>query len=232
MNQFRSYVYDYEGFQKLSKFTLRFQVPQCLQNGWTPRVNLPLPKSRVQGAPPRGIPARKSISETTRGLEFFCQAADLPGVGMATRPIVRYGYGVVEKKPMCPLFNDMTAIFLADANHVNLKFFHEWIGCIVNYDFSSTILSQRNPTGIPTNLYEVAYTDEYKVEAQFSAWDEAGNETYRMIFRDIFPSAIPESKFSAEHGQLMQIIVMFCYTDWYLMPPSEEMQETVVSAAG
>jgi len=143
---------------------------------------------------------------------------DLPGVAMATRPVIRYGYGVSEKKPMFPAFSDIMMNFYADGNQVNLKFFHEWMNCICNFDFSGTIQSTRKVTGIDTNLYEVAYADEYKVDTVVSLWEEDGKESYRMTLRDCFPSAIPETKLSSEQGQIMQIIVNFSFTDWFLMP--------------
>jgi hypothetical protein len=195
INEFRSVVYAFEGFQKINKFLVRFPVPPCIGN-----VVLPV----------------------VRSLEFFCQSIDLPGVQAAQRPVVRYGYGVAEKKPMFVGFSDVMLSFLADGNHYNLMFFQWWMNSIFNFNFSRTINDVVETSGYDTHLYELAYAPEYKVEVEILLWDEHGKETLRMVLRDCYPSAIIDQKMDMETGQFMKMVVMFCFTDWYLRAPVEE----------
>ncbi len=187
ISQFRAVIYQGNGLQKISKYRVRFPPPPFAQ------IN------------------------DVRYLEFYCNMADLPGVQLATRPIVRYGYGTSEKKPMFAAFNDCMMNFYADGNAHNLGFFHDWLIFINNFQMPQTILNGNNFSGV----YELAYKSEYAVDAEVALFEEDGTESYVIMMRDFFPTVIPETKLSWEQGGIMNIIVMFSFTDWYLKSAQE-----------
>ena len=211
INEFRSVINHYKGFQKLDRYKLRFAVPPCLEgylgSGGTKEPPL----------------------ETVRFIEFFINMADLPGLGLATRPINRYGYGVSEKKPAFAVFTDIMLNILIDGKSTHLEFFHHWISAIFNFQFFNTITSSIQVVKEKVvDVYEVTYKKDYAVEAFITLYDVHGKETYTLVFRDFFPTLIPETKVAWEQTQnIINLVVMFSFTDWYIKPIEEDIAQTV-----
>lgn len=212
ISDFRAIMFDYQGPAKLDRFNLRFPVPPCITNAKTAE----------------SIP----MSEAGRFMELFCNSVDLPGMGLATRNIVRYGYGASEKKPVFPMFNDVWMQFLNDSASVNLTFFQTWITSINQSQFYNTINESSLP--IPafqgqknrTDIYELSYKEDYAVEAQLRMYDAHDTERYVIHLRDFYPTVIPETKLAWDNvNSVFQLIVMFTFTDWYMMPPAQDEQQ-------
>jgi hypothetical protein len=197
--RFRAEADARKGFQRLNRFRLKIATPPGLLNQ-------------------RSVNAQQPALVTASHLEFWGMAADLPGVALTTRSIVRYGYGASEKKPSAPSFNDVVAYFYNDQNSINLNFFQDWLNYIVDFDMSQSIT--RN------GVYEVQYKKNYAVDAEFTLVDNTGNDTYTIVMRDLFPTAIPETKFSMDPAPtMMMVVVMFSFTDWSIkrnqrLPPA------------
>jgi hypothetical protein len=211
ISDFRAIMFDYEGPSKLDRFNLRFPVPPCIRNA--------VSNDKVP------------LLQAGRFMEFFCNSADLPGMGLATRNIVRYGYGASEKKPVFPVFNDVWMQFLNDSGSINLTFFQTWLTSICQSQFYSTIEGSFIP--IPafqgqenrTDAYEVIYKEDYAVDAQLRLYDTHDEEQYVIVLRDFFPVLIPETKLSWDNvNSVFQLVVMFSYTDWFLMKPKQDEQ--------
>jgi hypothetical protein len=197
--EFRAVVFDYGGLQGLDRFQLRFPLPPSL--------------SQFEVAD-----QSTTMNDAVRFMEFFCNTADLPGVGVATRNIVRYGYGASEKKPVFPVFNDVMLTFYNDNSDVNLQVFQQWMASIVNYKFNRSIIDSQSALGY--DVYDLTYKAEYAVDAQLTLFDEHGTPQYTVAMRDFYPIMIPETKLAWESSnQFMQIVVMFTFTDMYLVRP-------------
>jgi len=196
---FRSTVFQYGGLLKLDRFRLRFPPPPSMANF-------------------EFADQASTVHDATRFMEFFCNTADLPGVGLATRNVTRYGYGAFEKKPVFPIFNDVMLTFITDAGATNLQYFQQWIASTVNYKFNNTIVS--SPSALGYDVYEVTYKEQYAVDAELTLFDDNDNAVYTVAMRDFFPCMIPETKLAWETvNQFMTIVVMFCFTDMYFVRP-------------
>lgn len=183
-----------KGFQRLNRYRVRFATPLGLLN-----------RKSVNGQIP---------STTTNSLmEFWCNTADLPGSAVLAQPFVRYGFGVAEKMPTSPLFNDMMMTFYNDSRNNNLNFFHQWKNIICNFDDATPVAGQE--------IYELSYKGDYMVDAYLTLFDTAGHETYTMVMRQLYPVLIPETKLSMDpQPTVMQIVVLFTYVDWYILNPN------------
>lgn len=183
-----------KGFQRLNRYRVRFSTPPGLFNQ-------------------RSVNSQIPANEVNRLMEFWCNTADLPGAALLARPIVRYGFGASQKKPTAPLFNDMMMTFYGDSRNTNLNFFHDWKNLIVNFDDATPKTGQ--------DIYELSYKAEYAVQCMMTLFDQAGNETYSVIMRDLYPVLIPETKMSMDpQPTVMQIVVLFTYFDWYIVNPN------------
>jgi hypothetical protein len=184
ISEFRSTVIAAKGFQRTNRFRVRLPVPPILAQ-----------------------------TDATRYLEYYCNTADLPGVALATRPIVRYGYGSHEKKPVFSLFNDIMLTFLNDTGNENLIFFQTWMQSINNFRFDKTIADTNRGSAV----YELSYKEEYVVDAEISLIDTHGDIQYTMRFHDFYPIGIAETKMQWEPTPtMMSIVVMFTFVDWWI----------------
>ena len=201
IDSFRSAVS--AGFQKLEHYRVRFPYP-----------NLMLGQTYA------------NTLNSVAALEFYADSVDFAGVSLATHNINRYGYGPTEKKPVFPQFQDIMITFYADANADNLTFFQAWLNTIMNFNMSGGINSivtnnQFNtPYDLPggTNVYEVAYKDEYAVDGWVTMFDNAENPITTLYMRQMYPIHIPEIKMGwALTQDVMRVTVIFTFMDWYII---------------
>lgn len=181
------------GFQKPNRYRVRFPIPPVL-NGYQPfTASLPT-------------------------LEFFAESADLVDIGFATRNIVRYGYGMSEKKPFTPIVNDVAITFYNDSVSSNLGFFQQWTWAIQNYDLSNGIVVN-GQQGLNTTVqpYELLYKDDYAVDGMITLIDNNDNDVATWRMRRMWPMHITNTKLGwAIINDIMKITVVFNYTDWYI----------------
>lgn len=183
------------GFLKNAKYYVRFTLPPAMYGLQQP-------------------------SEAIRRLEFYCSEAKLPGVQIATHDVSRFGYGVKEKKPVMPVFNEIPFIFYGDGQGVIWNFFYQWNSLVCNFDMRNGVRRQ----GSKHEPYELAYKYEYAVDMDVIALDEDGVEKIHIKLRDAFPFALGGIDLSwSAHNQIMQIPVVFAITDWYnaIAPPND-----------
>lgn len=177
-------------------------------NGGVMRNN----KFRVVFQPPTGIISTAGIVNTAGSLQYWADAANLPGVSMNVTENYRFGYGHREKKPMNGVFNDMQISFISDANGSVWKFFHEWTKLIYNYDLKDPLGQNSNSTGAL-----VAYKDDYATDVAVTVYDEGNNETMTVYLRDAFPTVLGEVQLNwRDRNNYARFSVTFSYTDWYL----------------
>lgn len=211
ISEFRSVINLKGGLQKTNKWKLTFPMPPTMQGA-----------TFMNGT---------SSLDTNRYIEYMCNVAQMPGVGLATRPITRYGYGVSEKKPAFSVFNDITLSFYNDAASNILEFFQMWMFTINNFDFSTTINGVNVINNKPTSVYELSYKEEYAVDAELTLYGVGADPNngqsaqpqarYKMLLRDFFPVGIPETALQWEPSQTpMQLVVLFSFTDWTIQTPS------------
>lgn len=192
------------GVLKSSKFLVRFTIPP-------------------------GLFGLVGVASTMQRLEFYCSDAKLPGIQLQTHDISRYGYGVRERKPGNPTYQEIPFGFIGDGDGSIWRFFQMWLSMINNTDMRSGILKP-GVTASQHEPFEVSYKYEYAVDMDIIAYDEVGTEKIHITLREAFPFALGSIDLSwSAHNQVMVIPVAFAYTDWYdSLRPTQEFNTTSV----
>lgn len=167
----------------------------------------------------RGNEKESELISTNRDLEFWCEGTNIPGIGLATHPVLRYGYGAVEKKPASPSFNDVNFSIIGDGKADNWTFFKSWISMINNFDLRNGI----NPDTVNTKIagksqspYELAYKYEYASDVNILVFDDTGKSTFDIILRDAYPIFLGDIQLNwSDNNTIMKIPVSFTFQDWY-----------------
>lgn len=195
VEDFRSQVLNQSGVMKPNLFIVNFSFPsQLLQN----------------------------VSDPSQTFTFLCEATSLPGVAFFSDNVVRrYGYGPTEKRPILPIFDDIPITFIGDGQGYVLKFFHNWMNFISNFDTSGSM--QDTSTGVTSSMsssikpYEMRYKNEYIAQnVQIITFDTNENELIEVNLIHAFPLFVPPIPLSwSNNNTYMKIPTVFSYRDWY-----------------
>jgi hypothetical protein len=201
IQKFKS-VIEQKGLHKNNKFLVYFPVPQFMMLG---------SQGRSQG-----------FTDTNRTMHFWCDSATLPGVQLSLRQVIRYGYGPVEKKPFAPVFNDVTFTVMQDGSNKNWSYLHAWMSTVVLWDARQGINGSREQQIKP---FEVFYKEDYKVDMTVIAFNDMGNPTTKIIFREAYPFTMGDLPLNwADNNTIMRIPVSFTFHDWFWASvPENEM---------
>lgn len=204
IDNFRAYV-GKVGIQKNSKFLVQIPTPIGLFNN----------------------PNYASFAETNRQIEFWCDSVNLPNIGLYTHQVLRYGYGVNEKRPFAPIFTDVAMSFIADGNGSIWNFLSEWLKMIVNYDARNGINPVGSRTASVSNLtiepYELSYKYEYTSDATITIFNDAGYSTIKVTLRDGYPTFLGDLPLNWQDTQnISRIPLTFTFMDWYSEKVSPE----------
>lgn len=153
-----------------------------------------------------------------QGQIMYCDRASIPGLFLQTMKFRRYGYGVLETKPITPTFNDVQLSFISDSGGDNWRFFHKWINKISNSDTSSGIWNgtTERSTNRPLFPYELGWYDEFVTPIAVSWYNEAGLEVKRIVLNNAYPTAISDIKLDwGDGGDVARFIVNFAILDWF-----------------
>jgi hypothetical protein len=199
-------------------FNIATFIAQVNQRG-THRTN----KFFVRMTMPPGLQALgllTSFATITNTLQFWVEAAHIPGIMLQQRQILRWGYGAQEKKPFAPTFNDVNFTILSDGKAENWTFFKGWINYIINFDRNSGLQRLNPETGaqLPDTqaFYEISYKSEYATTVEIICFDAQGLETYKITLREAFPIFVGDIPLNwGDNNQLMRIPVTFTFSDWY-----------------
>lgn len=191
------------GFLKTNKFLIRIPVPAGLV-------------SSADNA---------YYTATSRDFEYWAEGAAVPGVALSMHTVQRYGYGIMEKKPFMPMFNDMNISILGDAAAQNWYWMQDWINLTVKHNATRGIdppREQINTNGAITGgarviaPYEVSYRKDYVVDANIIVYDDAGNSTKSIILHDCFPSMVGEMQLNwMDNNNIARIPITLTYLDWF-----------------
>jgi len=100
--------------------------------------------------------AANSSQITPRQLTFFCKTMSIPGITINTATYEQTAK-LSREMPTGIANNPVNGIFLIDADHQILKFFHSWAQNVVNYSTAGGELAEVNGM-LP---FEVAYREDY-----------------------------------------------------------------------
>ena len=158
------------------------------------------------------ITAPSVNSNLATDIPFFCESAQLPGIGMQTDEIRQAGYGNIEKRPYASIFQDVNLSFFNDSDSKVLSFLHSWMQSVYNFndDTSPYAASER---GLIKNTF--AYPKEYFGTINITHYDDAEQKVITYTLNEAYPLNIQEVNVSWDSSDtLVKIPVTFTYTYW------------------
>lgn len=166
----------------------------------------------VEFPEPRALQGK--LSNSARQVPFYCKAAPLPGIGILTQDIYRYGYGVIERRPYGMVFNDAMLHFYVDGANVVRGWFRNWINVMVNPGIENGISSKSRITGY--SAYEHSYKTEYATDVRITSFDSEGNPKIRVVLSEAYPNYVGETYLDwDDKNQNMLLPISLTYRDWY-----------------
>lgn len=187
------------GLMRNNKFLVEFPMPPSLRN----TIGIEL------------------LTDTNRVLSLYCEGTNLPGVGLMTEEIRRYGYGSNEKKPYVPIFTDVNLTFRGDSNGSVWTFLNAWMKATVHYEGRDTM---NTPTGPIKGQHqaEVGYKNDtenhegYAVPVTITMFNDMGEPTIRVVLREAFPIFVGDIPLNwGARSDYMRIPVTLSFFDWY-----------------
>lgn len=158
---------------------------------------------------------RQNIQETQKFLEYYCEATNLPGLALNTNDIRNAGYGPVEKKPYNTTFTDINLIFVSDSSGDNLRFFHQWIKSIQNFDLRNTLSGSVLSTN-DQSPYELNYKSDYCVDMKIRVYDEQGAEIVSLTLGEAYPIFVGDIPLNwGDKNNYIRIPVTFTFLSWW-----------------
>lgn len=155
------------------------------------------------------------MTETARDISLYGETSCLPGVSLAVDEIRRYGTGVIEKKPLVPVFTDLPIIFRLDARGRIRNLLTNWVRLIMPISFEVGMRAQVG--SLPTQLpFEIAYKADYTVDLTVRAFNAAGEIAEEVVFREAYPQTITDVPLAwGSRGDYARLKTSFCFFDWY-----------------
>jgi hypothetical protein len=146
-----------------------------------------------------GGPARKNLfvveimnvppfnnGMSLRDLRFFCQTAQAPGVNVAVTDNFPNGFGVRQSIPTQMTHSPFNAVFMLDSDHQVLRFFHQWLQSVINFDYTRGGYNSVNDQ-LP---YEVGYVKDISTRIVIRSYSTDSNGYYEYVLEDAFPTEI------------------------------------------
>ena len=196
INDFRARVSQY-GLHRNNKWRVAIPMPPIMQTmSWSNQ--------------PRSL----NNLAMTGDLQYWCEAGSIPGTATNLRPLLRYGYGSIEKKPVGNLFSDINLVFMMDGDANIYTFFQTWMQGVVNSDMSRGLSD--GSTNNYYDAFEVNYKTDYMVDMMIEAFNDAGETTFQIILREAFPVFVPDLPLNwADNQNTMKLPITFTFMDWY-----------------
>lgn len=171
-------------FLKANKFLVRIPLPPILRG-----------KTIVPGV---------SLSSQQAVLEYYAEAASIPGVSLSTTDYRRQGVGNIEKAVWGAIFNDMDVTFTLDQTSRNWNLFQIWMNAIYNYDIDRG------------TEFEVAYKDDIVTTMSIFVYNEFSPDSpvITVDLFDVYPVSISEVQLNWGDNNLAKLNVRFNYRSW------------------
>jgi hypothetical protein len=152
-------------------------------------------------------------SISTDDLRFFCRSVSVPGINLELMQYKPVGTGFPEFLPMAATPDTLNCVFMLDANHNVITFFHRWINSIMNIGGNTGTTSAFNG-----QMRELNYKSQYVaalVVKHYSTYFEDSDGTpgfYEYKFEGVYPSEVRGASFSWDANEISTISVNFSYT--------------------
>lgn len=175
-----------------------------------------------------GGPARASLFEVTiskgneensaidpqKELQFFCQAASLPGISIENAAFTAVSQ-LPTQFPMTMASTPISLTFMVDSDHQVLTFFHNWIQRVLNYSTKGGAFG-----AIDGQLpYELGYKDDYacRMSIKHYSTESRGDKYYEVVLDNIYPYSVSDLELAwASNDSYLTVNVIFAYDRiWY-----------------
>lgn len=144
-----------------------------------------------------------------RDIRFFCQTATVPGLNYTVSDYYPNGFGVRQSVPTAVQPDQFNAIFMLDSDHMVLRFFHQWMQSIINYNYSQGPFSQVGEQ-LP---FEVGYKKDFACNIVVKHYStDSQDRYYEYVFHDAFPTQVSGIDVSwADNDSFATVTVNFAY---------------------
>lgn len=147
-----------------------------------------------------GGPARKNLfvveivktpngndGMSTSDLRFFCQSATTPGINFAVQDYMPNGFGLRQTVPIAVNLDQFNAVFMLDSDHMVLRFFHQWMQTIINYNYSDGAFSEVGEK-LP---FEIGYKEDFAATIIIKQYSTDSEDSYyEYTLHEAFPTQI------------------------------------------
>ena len=186
----------------------QFVAKQSQNNGYM-RTN----RFRVRMTAPSILIGQANIA---RDVEFYCEAAQLPGYQVMTSDVRRWTYGPSEKRPFAPNFIQVALTMNVDGDMANWNYFNVWLQSIIPHDrgYNGGInLASQHGNG--NKVYELSYKSEYAVDVNVDMYRTDGSIARTTNLIEAFPSNVNGINVGwNDNNQVAQFVVYLDYLDW------------------
>ncbi len=145
-----------------------------------------------------------------RDLRFFCQTVQAPGVNITVADNFPNGFGLRQSIPTQMIPAPVNAVFMLDSDHQVVRFFHQWMQSIINFDTSNGIDKTVNGQ-LP---YEVGYVRDISTRITIKSYSTDSQDSYyEYILEDAYPTEIAGETLSwADNNSYATATVNFTYS--------------------
>ena len=146
---------------------------------------------------------------TLRDLRFFCQTAQLPSINVNVADNYPNGFGVRQSIPTQMTKGAFNAVFMLDSDHQVLRFFHQWMQSVINFDNSRGGLMSVTDQ-LP---YEVGYVRDISTRIVIRSYSTDSNGYYEYVLEDAFPTEVSGETLSwSDNDSYATATVNFTYS--------------------
>jgi hypothetical protein len=122
-----------------------------------------------------------------RDLRFFCQTAQAPAINVGVADNFPNGFGIRHSIPVQMVNTPVNAVFMLDSDHQVIRFFHQWLQSVINFDYSRGGYSSINDQ-LP---YEVGYIKDISTRIVIKSYStDAPNGYYEYVLENAFPTEV------------------------------------------
>lgn len=170
-----------------------------------------------------GGPARKNLyvidilgsnqgndGMSLRDLRFFSQSATVPGLNYGVADYYPNGFGLKQTIPVSVNQDQFNVVFMCDSDHNLLRFFHQWMQSIINYNYSNGAFSQVDGK-LP---YEIGYKKDFATTVVIRHYSIDSERYYEYTLYDVFPTQVSGVDLSwSDNNSYATVTVNFAYSN-------------------
>lgn len=160
------------------------------------------------------INTERDMQQIMELLKFRTEEVRVPGVGLYSADISRYGVGPTQKYPFSAIFNEITISFVSDRFCNIWQLWHNWLREV--YQFTGVETSRRGDSSNVAN-YKANYKDDYSSDIQILIYDNYGEVQQVLTLIKAFPIAMRENNLNwFETNDLMNITVNITFKEFMI----------------